>query len=134
MNYLGGFDFYNFTSYSKKTSEITRKSYEFQRHRVDGLGLVYTNADNGKSDYVVKSRDKVRVKSDYLTNEQADWLKELLTSPQVYVEFVDDGDTADLKQVRVLASQWRELQVEHDKLFQLEFDIEFSHQNIRQRK
>lgn len=133
MNELGGFDFYNFTSYSKLSTSISRKKYEFQRNRVDGLGLLYTQSDNGTSDYIVKYRNKVKLKSDYLTDEEVTWLRQLKTSPQVYLEFIPSEDP-DLKQVYVIDTSWREFQAEHDKLFQIEIEIEESHQNIRQRR
>ncbi len=134
MNQLGGFDWYNFTSYSKKTTTGLRKSYDYQRHRVDGTGLLYTVSDNGKSDYIVKYRDKIKLKSDYLTDAEQTWLKELIYSPQVFLEFTDTGSSQDFHRVYVTTTNWKELINEHDKLFQLELEIEFSHQNIRQRK
>ena len=134
MNNLGGFSAYNFTSRSKRSSSISRKQYTYDRPRVDGDGLVYTHADNGTVDYIVKHRGKVKLKSDWITDAQNEFLKELKTSPQVYLEFSPDGVHFDLMPVYVTNTNWTEDVESIDKLFQFECDIELSHLNIRQRR
>ena len=134
LNELGGWDQYNFTSRSVKTSSVTRKSYTKHDYLLDAsTGIIYSQAENGKSDYSVKYRDKVKLKSDFLTDAEQTWLKELITSPKVFLEFTDTGGTQNLRPVYVTANSWKELITEHDKLFQLEINIEYGHQNVRQR-
>jgi len=133
LNQLGGFDYYNFTSYSKESTTARRKTYTRQEYRFDSTdGLVYNNIDNGKSDYIVKYRDKIKLKSDYLTNEEMEWLKELMISRKLYLQFNQSG-LIRLQPVYMVTSNWKKLTIEHDKLFQLEMEIELAHENIGQR-
>ena len=133
-NKLGGFDQYNFTSLSKKSSKIERKSLTINMPRFDSsTGLVYTQQDNGTQDYLVKDRDRIKLRSEYLTEEEVIWLKELKTSPQVYMEFTPDEEPV-LRRVYVVDGSWEQFYEPEEKLYQIEVTIEFSHQNIRQRK
>lgn len=134
MNKLGGFDWYNFTNFSKKSSKIQRESLTIDMPRFDAsTGLVYTQMDNGRQDYMVKDRDSIKLRSEYLTEAEVIWLKELKTSPQVYMEFTPEEDP-DLRRVYVVDSSWEQFYIQEEKLYQIEVTIEFSHQNIRQRR
>lgn len=134
MNKLGGFDWYNFTSFSKKSSKIQRKQITVDMPRFDAsTGLVYTQADNGRQDYMVKDRDMIKLKSDYLSEAEVTWLKELKTSPQVYMEFIYDEEPV-FRRVYVTDVNWKQFYESDEKLFQMEVNIEFGHQNIRQRR
>ena len=133
LNKLGGWDAYSFTSYSKRSATTQRKSYTKQEPNFQvGGGVVYRHKDNGRQDYLVRSRDKVRLKSDFLTDEQQEWLKELVQSPSIYYEDTEGGSRV-LKPVYMKTNTWTQLTTEHDKLFQLELEIEFGHEDIRQR-
>ena len=135
MNKLGGFDAYNFMSYSKETTKITRKQYTKDETIIsDSGGIEWYNVDNGRTDYLVKYRDKVKLKSDYLTDDEVTWLKELATTPQAYLEYTDLSGTKNLKPVYITAKGYKNVINENDKLFQLEIDMELAHQNIRQRR
>lgn len=132
-NELGGFDSYNFTLRSLQSSVSQKKKYTRGGDNVNASGLVYNNQDNGTVAYYVKSRDKIKLESDYLTNEENTWLKQLVESPQVYLEFISGG-VKDFKPVFVGTNNWTDKDITIDKLFRLTLEIDLGHENYRQRR
>jgi hypothetical protein len=133
LNVLGGFDAYNFNSRNQVSTTVERKQYEKRVNRVDGSGITRLQEYDGKQDYYVMSTDSVKLRSEYLTEAENDWLKELITSPQVFLEW-SDGEIQNFKPVRVLTSRWEEKVTSIDKLYKLEIDIEISNSDRRQRR
>lgn len=134
LNKLGGFDAYNFNARNQISTQVERKQYEKHVNRISiANNIVRDHQYDGKQDYYVRSQDSIKLRSDFLTYEENQWLKELITSPQVYLEFAD-GDEQNFKPVRILTNKWEEKITSIDKLFKLEIDVEFSHANRRQRR
>lgn len=132
-NELGGFDAYNFKLRSLQTTQNEKKKYNRGGDNVTASGIVYDNKDGGTVAYYVKSRDKIKLESDYLTNNENTWLKQLIESPQVYLEFTSGG-VKDFKPVFVTNSNWTDRNISIDKLFRLTLDIDLGHENYRQRR
>jgi hypothetical protein len=135
LNELGGIDAFNFQKRNQLSSTTTRKSYKRSKDFFNGSGnIVYNHEDNGTQDYYVKNRDKVKLRTDWLTEGEIDWLKELINSPLCFLEFTDLQGNQNFKPIRVVSNNWVDKDIEIDKLFKLEIDIEFSHENFRQRR
>jgi hypothetical protein len=133
LNKLGGFDAYTFTSRNQVKTSVERKQYEKHVNRMSASGIERAQEHDGKQDYYVMSTDSVKIRSEYLTEEEHNWLKELISSPQIYLEYAD-GDENNFRPVRMLTSTWEQKETSIDKLYKLELDIEFSHSNRRQRR
>jgi hypothetical protein len=134
LNRLGGFDAYNFTFRSQPTRETKRKSYTKADNNVDVNGIRYDHKDNGTVDYNITTRNKVKLRSEYLTEAEHDWLQELVDSPTVYLEFTKLNGSRDFKGVRVTTNRWEQKILSIDKLFQLVIDIDLGLENKRQTK
>lgn len=135
LNELGGFDAYNFQARSQQSSTTTRKSYNRAKDYFDGTGnIVYDHQRNGNQDYYIKNRDKIKLRSDYLTEAEEDWLKELINSPMVFLEFTDAQGNQNFKPIKVVSNNWVDSEKSIDKLFKLELDVELSNENFRQRR
>lgn len=128
LNRLGGFDSFNFILKSVEESDIDRKSFEQQYHTWNDGDWSYTVSARGKTDYSVQMTDRLRIASDYMSDAEAVWMKELLTSPVVYQEI-----GSDLVAVNVKASTYRKQTSHNDKLKQYEIDLEYSLKDFRQR-
>ena len=134
LNELGGFDYFNFLSKSQLSSSVKRKTYTKSEVLIETAGINYENRYNGKADYYVESVDKLKLRSDYVTAAQMDWLKELIESPLVFLEFENTKGDKDYKPLVVTTSRWVQKVDSIDKLFKLELDVDFSHLNQRQRR
>ena len=96
-NRLGGWDFFTFNLRSDKTVSIERSTYRkaLKKYKDNGLNPAtygYSVGDRGNNVYNVKASDSELVFSNWLTNDEASWLEELFTSPEVYI-FDDAGVT-----------------------------------------
>lgn len=135
LNKLGGFDSYNFRARSQESTEFQRKSYTRAENHFTGTGeLSYQHENDGTTDYYIKSRDKIKLRSEYLTEAEKNWLKELQGSPLIFLEFIDPSGTNNFKPVKMLTNRWVKNTTSIDKLFKLELDIDLAHENFRQRR
>lgn len=123
LNSLGGFDAFNFNKVSIKKTGIERKQFK----RFQPLG--YSDTFRGKSNYFTKYTDTITLNSDGLTDEQWEGLKELFTSPVIYLE----QDSSTLLSVNILESNYDELKYSTNRAINnLTFTIEFAFDNYRQ--
>jgi hypothetical protein len=134
LNKLGGIDAYNFRSRSQENTEVKRKSYTRSADNIQASGIVYDHEDNGTTDYFVKYRDKITLRSEYLTEAEQNWLKELITSPLVFLEFTDLQGNQNFKPVKVTTNRWMKKTKSIDKIFKLEVGIDIAQENFRQRR
>ena len=79
LNRAGGFDYFNFTLDTKRTVSISRTEYE------KILNWDYTIGDRGKTILAQKGEVKMTMNSNWITENDAIWLEELLTAPDVYI-------------------------------------------------
>ena len=79
LNRLGGYDYFNFTLDSKRTLGISRTEYEKM------LDWNYNVGDRGKTILAQKAEIKMTMTSDWITENDAIWLEELMTSPEVFL-------------------------------------------------
>ena len=134
LNRYGGFDAFNFTSRNEISTKMERKQYSRSETRMLSTGaLDRLQQYDGKQDYHVTSQDSLKVRSEYLTQTENEWLKELIQSPQIYLEF-DDLGVQNFRPIRMKTSSWSEKITTIDKLFKLELTLELSHADRIQRR
>lgn len=79
LNRMGGYDYFSFTLDSKRSINISRTEYE------KILSYNYSIGDRGKTILAQKAEARMTINSNWITENDATWLEELLTSPDVYV-------------------------------------------------
>ena len=79
LNRMGGYDYFSFTLDSKRSINITRTEYE------KILNWNYSIGDRGKTILAQKAEAKMTMNSNWITENDATWLEELLTSPDTYI-------------------------------------------------
>ena len=134
LNELGGFDSFNFTLRNQKSSRAKRKSYTRAETVITSTGIDYSHENIGSLDYYVRSGDKIKLRSDYLTDAENTWLKELIESPNVLWETTDTLGVTVFYPVKVMSNNWTGKKQSIDKLFNLEIDVELALENTRQRR
>lgn len=124
LNSLGGYDTMNFSLVNREQRTIEKKSFEQVEwqystnamNRVDGNNVFY----GGSNQFATAQTITYKLTSDWLSLTDYNWLKELIGSPEVYME--KDGYYYP---VRVSTSNWNEKKRYADKTYNLELDIEF---------
>ena len=88
LNDYGTWDYFNFTLQEDKTTTLERGLYKqtFVPYNTTTNTVPYSKKRRGTTSYYVNINESFRVFSDWLTQEQADWLGELFYSPNVYVQ------------------------------------------------
>lgn len=86
LNKLGGFDAYNFRLKDTLNTDIVRTTYERMPGTFSAGDFNIKQTDRGVVTTDLKYTDRITVNSDWLTNAEFVWLKELFTSPEIYWE------------------------------------------------
>ena len=84
LNRQGGWDYFTFTRDVKKSVSITRSEY----NRI--LDWEYEVGDRGRTIFATKAEEQYTIQSNWITDNEAQWLEELMTSPEVYIIGNDD--------------------------------------------
>lgn len=132
INKFGVYDFFNFDLVSKTTFDVEKKG--FQRNYTGDIyeadGIVVKNIN---PIYYTKEMQKWKIISDYLTDAQSELIRELYSSPIVYMNLVNDNEiTPSWIPVKPMATSYEIKKTASDKLFNLELDLEFGLVNLRQ--
>lgn len=129
LNKYGGFDQFSFTRQSRFNSSIERSRYKKSVGSVSSAGLwSYNKSDRGDINFNTSIKDRVILNSDWITEAQATWLEELITSPEVYY---DDG--TNLFAINITNSGYERRKRINDKNFNLTLEFEYSYNRYRQR-
>ena len=132
LNKYGAFDFFNFDLVNNTTFQIEKKGYErnYSGDIYEANGIVVKNVNPV---YFTKETQNWRIISDYLNDIQAELIRELYSSPLVYLNLVNDNYiTPSWIPVKPNATTYEVKKTASDKLFNLELDVEFQLLNTRQ--
>lgn len=132
LNKYGVYDFFNFDLVSKTSFDLERKGYErnYSGSIYEAGGVVVKNINPV---YYTKETQKWKVISDYLNDAQAETLRELYSSPLVYMNLVNDNYiNFSWIPVKPSATSYEVKKTAIDKVFNIELDLEFGLINPRQ--
>ena len=130
QNKLGGYDTFSFTAPSDKSYQITtRDMFKKKFGQWISNKYEYKPYQRGTTQYNTIYKDQIVIKSDWLTEEESEWLHELVTSPDVYM--VIDG-REELLAINIIDAQYQVKQYAKDQLFNLQLTIEKSFNRYRQ--
>jgi hypothetical protein len=132
LNKYGVYDFFNFDLVNKTTFQIEKKGYErnYNGDIYEANGIVVKNIN---PIYYTKETQNWRIISDYINDSQAELLREMYSSPLVYLNLVNDNYiTPSWIPVKPNASTYEVKKTASDKLFNIELDVEFQLVNQRQ--
>ena len=93
LNELGGWDYYTFPFANGKFDNIERLTYKqsFVDYSSAATYTVgYDKSRRGSNIYAINYEETRTAESDYLLQDEADWLRELVESPNAYVQVGTD--------------------------------------------
>lgn len=132
INKFGAFDFFNFDLVSKTTFDVEKKGYErnYSGSIYEANGVVVKNIN---PIYYTKETQKWKIISDYLNDSQAEILRELYSSPLVYMNLVNDNYiNFSWIPVKPTGTSYEVKKTAIDKVFNIEMELEFGLINTRQ--
>jgi len=85
LNRLGGFDYFTFTRDKKKTVNFKKNEYSKILPWDYQYGKPEERSDRGSTIFSVEADESFTLQSNWITEKDAIWLEELMTSPEVYI-------------------------------------------------
>jgi len=135
LNRFGKYDTFNFNLKSTERRDVNKTGYKYDKYPLVSAGISRTHADQAQVTNYVASQDFISLKSDFITEAQNDWLKQLIESPEIFLEWTDETGVQNYKAVEgIVGTSWMEKQTENDKLFTMDVEIKMSQKNYRQRR
>ena len=86
VNQLGAWDYYNNYNPVRQAINVSREQYTAPRVDYTSRTSNYDISRRGKKDYHNSTDDLFTVDTDLLDKENANWLEELIESPEVYIQ------------------------------------------------
>jgi len=89
INKYGFWDYYNIYNPVRTTTALERKNYNKPQLLTALSGFItpqYYGAYTGYEQFYLRSTDTYSIDTDYIDKETANWLEELLESPEVYLQ------------------------------------------------
>lgn len=124
LNKLGGYESMVFNKVSKRFFDVERKAYNQLGYRVSGAGVVSVKSGSTmyqqKTEFAGRIKERLRINTDWLSDAEYQWLAQLVTSPQVFIE-----DAGTLYPVVVSATNYEFKEHIVDGLINLTLDVEF---------
>jgi len=124
LNKFGGFESMSFHKVSRESVDIERKEWQQLPYRITDLGAV-TLSENQvmheqRSVFASRFKEKLKISTDLLSDEDYQWLVQLVVSPLVYLE-----DENTLYPVVITNTNYEFKEYINDRLTNLTLDIEF---------
>ncbi len=131
LNSLGGYDTMIFTLVNRESRNIERKSFEqidWQYRSSDMFRWNQYNVFNGGAvQFNTQHTITYKLTSDWLTLTDYTWIRDLIASPEVYME-----NSGTFIPIKITTSQWTQKKQYVDKVYNLELDIEFGSKEFSQ--
>lgn len=129
LNAAGGYETFHFTAVNRQSRNVERKSFQRLQYEyesattamdmVDSYGRLY----GGTIPFNTQQKLTYKVISDWVNFTDYNWLKEMIASPEVYLQ-----RNAQFVPVNISTANWSEKKRFADKTFNLELDIDLAYQ------
>jgi hypothetical protein len=122
LNPMGGFDSFMFNMVNRINYDVQQKQMRRQRYELVGDTYLPNLQKHGLANYDTKETKRMTLNSDWINDQEADALHELVSSPVVFVQL--DGET-DYTPVTLTTRSWEKKNENTDGLFNAQIEILF---------
>ena len=132
LNQWGTWDYYTFNMKSIRSIETNRTSYTQQGGTWNESTFKIKGYKGGKKNFRVNSTEKIKLNTDFVTEEEGVWFEELINSNEVYIvnEYSTDSENSItnkyIEPVVLTTSSYVKKTIANDKLMQYTIEIEKS--------
>jgi hypothetical protein len=135
LNKHGTWDYYTFTKKSVKSLTTNRTNYTQLGGSWNGKSYTKRSDKGGQKNFRVNTKERIKVNTDYVTEEHAVWFEQLINSTEVYIlnEYFDTPSGVALaggninryvEPVVLTTSSYTRKTKGNDKLIQYNFEME----------
>jgi len=134
LNRMGGFDTFFFTTSENVYVDVSNRT-EYTKLSGESTGSPvtwgYALSDRGRTVIGVDAQERTTLRSDALTDDEYVWLRELITSPEVYAVETYNGTIYD-RPIVVTNSSFEQVFKRNKKMSQLTLEYRYAHkENIQ---
>lgn len=126
LNKFGGFETMLFNKVSKRSYEIEKKTYQQLPYRVSSAGVVSVIGSGimheQQTTFASTFKEKLRISTDFLNDDEYIWLAQLVCSPMVYLEDTD----GTFYPIKISNSTYENKEHLVDRLTNLTLDLDFN--------
>ena len=123
INRLGGWDTMKFALVNRRSTDFQRSAYRRNDWQLVGNQMQNVDSYNRYNEttlnYAIQHKDKYHLISDWVTEQDYDWLQQLVSSSIVYMEVL-----GAYFPVTIISNSYTYKMTTSDKLFNFEIDIE----------
>lgn len=128
LNPLGGFDSFVFDLISRTTTDVSRKQMKRQNYELNGTTYEVNLNKHATANYDVQYKDTLVLNSNWLTDAESEWLKELIASPVV---FLHNTSESFYTPVNISTPKWEVKQTANDELFNCQIEIVMDSERVQ---
>ena len=132
LNQWGTWDYYTFNMKSTRSISTNRTSYTQQGGTWNESTFKIKGYKGGKKNFRVNSTEKIKLNTDFVTEEEGVWFEELINSPEVYIVNGFSADASNtitnkyIEPVVLTTSSYIKKTIANDKVMQYTIEIEKS--------
>ena len=132
LNQWGAWDYYTFNMKSIKSISTNKSTWTQLGGTWNEDLYKIAGYKGGKKNLRVNATEKIKLNTDFVTEEEGQWFEELINSPEVYIVNEYSTDVANtitnkyIEPVRLTTSSYIKKTVANDKLMQYTIEIEKS--------
>lgn len=133
QNSLGGFDSYTFNLVKRKRYNIERKDIQTNPYSFTNVGYSQHNGNVfnlANQNYLTNYTEGVILNSDLLTNEEHEWMWELIKAHSIYVEQIIN-DVTYYVPATIKATNYEPKITKVDGLQNITIELEYGYDNIK---
>jgi hypothetical protein len=125
LNRLGGYDSITFRLVNRREAAVEKRSFEQMTWQYNNAAMTrydsFKRINPGNSTFAVNETVSFKLVSDYINQTDYLWLKDLITSPEVYYE-----QGGYYYPVALGTNTWQEKIRAADKMFNFELNVQFA--------
>ena len=130
LNPLGGFDAFTFKQRFDRNFQIKKTNYTKILGSMSSGAFSFTTAQAGKVNFDTRTTETIKINSDWITEEENEWLFTLAKSNQIFWEI----DSSTYAPVTITDSSYSQKTYAGQKLFNAHFTIDISNEIPSQRQ
>jgi len=129
LNKHGTWDYYTFNKKSVRSLSTNRKTYTQLSGTWNEATYKLHGSSGGRKNYKVDTKEKIKMNTDYISENESVWLEQLINSPEVYILNGYQSDVGGtlrryVQPVTLTTSSHTRKTVANDKLIQYTFEVE----------
>ena len=136
LNQWGAWDYYTFNQKSVRSINTNKTTYTQLGGTWNDVKYSPNGFRGGKKNFRVNSKERIKLNTDYLLDQDSTWFEELINSPEVYIinSFSTDFNEASatksgiinkyVEPVLLTTSNWTKKTKANDKLIQYTIEVE----------